>query len=449
MRKKSAFSSRPITGPRWHLTPRRPPERPERMTLRRFDLHMPAESIPVRAAHAIGLSDGVPTCAGCPECAQLRHDVIMTRLTLSPIRRTPPQRFNRKSHIDFILGLDKKTDTFEYHVTEHLRMSGIYWGATCMALMGELEKMDKKKIVKFVFDCQHSNGGFSGNINHDPHLLYTLSAVQILALFGELDKLDKDKTAQYVANLQQKDGSFSGDKWNEIDTRFSYCALNCLTLLGKTSLIDVKKATEFVNKCRNFDGGFGAVPGAESHAGQIFCCVGALALGGAMQYCDANLLGWWLAERQLPCGGLNGRPEKKEDVCYSWWVLSALSILGKVPWISREKLAAFILKCQGKCVVYIMHMLTHTLPPPSHTHTHTHTHIHTHTHLLTQHLKSQTDEKEGGISDRPENMPDVFHTFFGVAALSLLGYPNFKKVDPVFALPEEVIQKLGIKRLYP
>ena len=24
--------------------------------------------------------------------------------------------------------------------------------------------------------------------------------------------------------------------------------------------------------------------------------------------------GWWLAERQVECGGLNGRPEKKEDV---------------------------------------------------------------------------------------------------------------------------------------
>jgi len=46
-------------------------------------------------------------------------------------------------------------------------------------------------------------------------------------------------------------------------------------------------------------------------------------------------------------------------------------------------------------------------------------------------------------------MPDVFHTFFGVAALSLLGYPTFKKVDPVFALPVEAIQKLGIKKLYP
>ena len=29
---------------------------------------------------------------------------------------------------------------------------------------------------------------------------------------------------------------------------------------------------------------------------------------------DQELLGWWLCERQLPCGGLNGRPEKKEDV---------------------------------------------------------------------------------------------------------------------------------------
>ena len=28
-----------------------------------------------------------------------------------------------------------------------------------------------------------------------------------------------------------------------------------------------------------------------------------------------STLGWWLAERQLPNGGLNGRPEKLEDVC--------------------------------------------------------------------------------------------------------------------------------------
>lgn len=66
------------------------------------------------------------------------------------------------------------------------------------------------------------------------------------------------------------------------------------------------------HSCRNFDGGFGCVPGAESHAGQVFTCVGALAIGHALQEeADAQLLGWWLCERQCDSGGLNGRPEKQ------------------------------------------------------------------------------------------------------------------------------------------
>lgn len=87
--------------------------------------------------------------------------------------------------------------------------------------------------------------------------------------------------------------------------------------------------------CKNFDGGFGAVPGAESHAGQIFCCVGALSIAGALDHVDVDLLGWWLCERQCDSGGLNGRPEKQADVCYSWWILSALSIIGRVRWFVK------------------------------------------------------------------------------------------------------------------
>eukprot|EP00478_Filoreta_tenera_P001398 GABV01001420.1.p1 GENE.GABV01001420.1~~GABV01001420.1.p1 ORF type:complete len:189 (-),score=49.57 GABV01001420.1:326-844(-) len=115
------------------------------------------------------------------------------------------------------------------------------------------------------------------------------------------------------------------------------------------------------------------MPGAESHAGQIFCCVGALAIADALDQVDTQLLGWWLAERQLPCGGLNGRPEKKEDVCYSWWVLSALAIVDRIQWIDSDALAGFILRSQ--------------------------------------------DETHGGISDRPGNMPDIFILF-----LVLLGF---------------------------
>jgi prenyltransferase beta subunit len=58
--------------------------------------------------------------------------------------------------------------------------------------------------------------------------------------------------------------------------------------------------------------------------------VGALSIGNALHYVDEDLLGWWLSERQCDSGGLNGRPEKQADVCYSWWILSSLSILGRV-----------------------------------------------------------------------------------------------------------------------
>jgi geranylgeranyl transferase type-2 subunit beta len=163
-------------------------------------------------------------------------------------------------------------------------------------------------------------------------MLYTLSALQILLLTDQLDRIDVEKVAVFVAGLQLPDGSFMGDQWGEIDTRFSYCALSAMSIMGKlrSNMIDVDKAVEFVVSCKNFDGGFGAVPGAESHAGQIFCCIGALSIAGALEYVDVDLLGWWLSERQCDGGGLNGRPEKQSDVCYSWWILSALSILGRV-----------------------------------------------------------------------------------------------------------------------
>ena len=89
-----------------------------------------------------------------------------------------------------------------------------------------------------------------------------------------------------------------------------------------------------------------------------------------------DALSWWLSERQTPAGGLNGRPEKLPDVCYSWWCVSSLAVLGRATWIDRAALARFVLAAQ--------------------------------------------DGHSGGIADRAEDAADVYHTFFGVAGLSLL-----------------------------
>eukprot|EP01018_Ginkgo_biloba_P011709 Gb_03754 [translate_table: standard] len=176
-------------------------------------------------------------------------------------------------------------------------------------------------------------------------------------------------------------------------SRFSYCAVCCLSMLHRLDKIDVGKAISYIASCKNFDGGFGCTPGAESHAGQS-----ALAILGALNHVDKDLLGWWLCERQVKSGGLNGRPEKLADVCYSWWVLSSLIMIHRVHWIDKEKLKFFILDCQ--------------------------------------------DREHGGISDRPDDAVDVFHTFFGVAGLSLLEYPGLKPIDPAYALPVHVVDRI-------
>ena len=178
------------------------------------------------------------------------------------------QRFLRSLHEQFVLSLDKHTDSFELLATEHLKMSAVYWALGTLDLMHSLHLMPRAAVVEWVQKCRHDSGGYGGNIGHDAHLLYTLSAVQILFILDAEDEVDRAAVSAYVSGLQQADGSFCGDEWGEVDSRFSYCALNCLALLGELKRVDVQKAMEFVGRCRNFDGGFGAVPGAESHSGQ-------------------------------------------------------------------------------------------------------------------------------------------------------------------------------------
>ncbi|KAG0491490.1 hypothetical protein HPP92_004888 [Vanilla planifolia] len=306
-------------------------------------------------------------------------------------------------HVQYIISVEKKKESFEALVMEHLRMNGAYWGLTTLDLLQNITAVDQEEVISWVMSCwDQDSGGFTGTVGHDPHVHYTLSAVQILALFDRLDILDKDKVSSYIARLQNEDGSFSGDIWGEIDTRFSYCAICCLSILHCLDKINVEKAVNYIVSCKNLDGGFGCTAGGESHAGQIFCCVGALSIAGALHHVDRDLLGWWLCERQCKDGGLNGRPEKLADVCYSWWVLSSLVMIDRVHWIDKTKLAMYILSCQ--------------------------------------------DRENGGISDRPDNAVDVFHTYFGVAGLSLMEYPGLKSIDPAFALPVDVVNRIFFKK---
>ncbi|PHH67238.1 hypothetical protein CDD81_3007 [Ophiocordyceps australis] len=309
-----------------------------------------------------------------------------------------------QAHVKYIQSLDTKRDELDYWLTEHLRLNGVYWGLIALHLLARPEALSRQETIDFVFSCQHQSGGFGAAPDHDAHMLSTVSAVQILSMVGALDELDrrgpgKGSVGKYIADLQNRQtGSFCGDAWGEEDTRFLYGAFNALSLLGLLSMVNVDKAVAYIASCANFDGGYGVRPGAESHSGQVFTCLAALSIAGRLDTIDQEKLACWLSERQTPAGGLNGRPEKKEDVCYSWWVLSSLAMINRTHWIDREALVSFILDSQ--------------------------------------------DTESGGISDRPGDMVDAWHTCFGIAGLSLLGYPGLEAVDPVYCMPKTTIEQL-------
>jgi len=329
-------------------------------------------------------------------------------------------KFETAKHVEYLQSLTHQKPSLESCLTDHMKMSGLYWAVTSAFLLHKESEVFhvNDRILTFVEHCfDEKSGGYAGNVGHDGHLLYTCHAILILATMRALDRIPSvSRVSHFVAKHQLEDGSFGGDAGMEIDTKFTYCALSVLSILKQRDLISVPKAMNFIRSCRNFDGGFGNLPGCESHGGHIFTAVGSLAFGKSINEntVDCTALGWWLSERQCDSGGLNGRPEKQADVCYSWWNISVLIMLHKLEWIDKKKLILFILNCQ--------------------------------------------DTEDGGIADRPGNVADVYHTFFGIGGLSLLGYfddpevqaahpevKNFRRIHPVFAIPSDVVEELKLE----
>jgi geranylgeranyl transferase type-2 subunit beta len=296
----------------------------------------------------------------------------------------------RELHVKYLSSLDKDASgkkTMSSFRAESIRMGGVYWALSSLLLLKIPIPSEKiESISKFIESCfDESEGGYGWSSGHDAHITSTHYAVLVLTQLDiPMDSNRREKILNFVASNQKTDGSFQCDKWGETDLRFALNAVSVLSLLdpsGWKTRINYSLLIEFVFSCRNFgDSGFGPNPDLESHAAYTFCAIGALVISGE-SIPESDRLAHWLCERQTPSGGFNGRPEKAPDVCYSWWTLSTLEMLGKAHWIDRNKLAQFILRAQ--------------------------------------------EPTNGGIADRPECVPDVFHTIFGIAGLSLIDAQKF------------------------
>ncbi|CBZ56354.1 putative geranylgeranyl transferase type II beta subunit [Neospora caninum Liverpool] len=245
--------------------------------------------------------------------------------------------------------------------------------------------------------------------------------------------------------------------------------------------IDIDQLFEWLTRCQNLDGGFGCAPGCESHGGTTFCAVASLCLIGRLPQLPSvarQSLEGWLGERQAQRGGLNGRPGKDADSCYCWWILATASImdmdLSSV--YDIRSLKHFVLSCQsetggisrvptqtrsGRCTaVAAAHELAGSLEDTAGDQVAVDgvTSLET----VDGNLGNALENETPGISlfgkgrleshsDSPKT-PDPFHTFFGLAGLSILVHdgksPDVKKsglddslsgelaaMNPLFGLP--------------
>ncbi|OIT05186.1 geranylgeranyl transferase type-2 subunit beta 1 [Nicotiana attenuata] len=323
-----------------------------------------------------------------------------------------------EKHVKYILAVEKRKDDFESVVMEHLRLNGAYWGLTTLDIMGKLAAVEQDEVISWVMQCQHESGGFGGNIGHDPHVpctflfdlcITSMNSAAMLAFthFPILTSQNKKHGQTSIKSTHHK-------RWH---SRHWQCVL--LRNLG-VAVVSLTFQPD-IAALQNEDGSFSGDIWGEVDARFSYIAILSLALMHQLDKVDVGKAVKYILSCKNVDGGFGCTPGAESHagqifccvaalaitgslhhVCYSWWVLSSLIMIDRVHWIDKGKLVKFILDCQ--------------------------------------------DKENGGISDRPDDAVDVFHTYFGVAGLSLLEYPGMKPIDPAYALPVDVVNRVILGR---
>jgi geranylgeranyl transferase type-2 subunit beta len=127
-----------------------------------------------------------------PHFLEPRFDHNRRNATMSQTFEQLPEELQlaASAHVKYIQSLDTRKDEYDYWLTEHLRLNGLYWGLTALHLLGRPDALPRAETIDFVLSCQHDSGGFGAAPGHDAHMLSTVSAVQILAMVDAFDDLE-------------------------------------------------------------------------------------------------------------------------------------------------------------------------------------------------------------------------------------------------------------------
>ncbi|KAJ1882298.1 CAAX farnesyltransferase (FTase) subunit beta [Coemansia sp. RSA 1722] len=265
------------------------------------------------------------------------------------------------------------------------------WCLNSLSILGsDIDDELRNRAIETLRPLQDPRGGFCGGNKQLPHLAGSFAAVMTVAIVGgetAYRMVDRQKMYQWLMTMKNADGSFSMHKDGETDVRGVYCALVIASLLNIMTPELTENTANFISLCQTCEGGIGPFPGVEAHGGYTLCGMAALEILDQTDKVDLTRLARWMAARQMAFeGGFNGRTNKLVDGCYSYWVGGAFPLLQKALGrnakddylYDRAALQRYVLAC---C----------------------------------QDLTKNT----GGLRDKPGKSPDLYHTMYCLAGLSL------------------------------
>uniref|UniRef100_A0A0N5ARL9 Geranylgeranyl transferase type I subunit beta n=1 Tax=Syphacia muris TaxID=451379 RepID=A0A0N5ARL9_9BILA len=225
--------------------------------------------------------------------------------------------------------------------------------------------------------------GVSWCIYDTGNLSQTYVALCLLIILGDdLSKVDKEAILIGVGCCQLSDGSFCSHRGSENDMRFVFTGVAICFILNDFSTVNVPKILEYIKRSINYDGGIGEGPGTESHAGSTYCAIASLHMLGSLwdnsvlSHKQIERLKKWCLMKQSE--GFHGRTNKPDDSCYAYWVGATLQMLDAHSFFDHNAVRRFLMSVQ---------------------------------------------DRFNGFSRETDTNPDILHTYFSIAGLSLIHEP--------------------------
>ena len=322
------------------------------------------------------------------------------------------------------------------------RVTISYFAVSGLDLLGRLDLVESQRqdIVNWLYRCLVSPSDNSSLLESHPaapwgfrgspalrldsespapthchdhgHVAMTYTALATLLVLGDdLSGVHRQALAAGLQALQLPDGSFMAAlEGGENDMRFLYCAAAISRIINDWSGVRKDVALQYVLASVSYEGGIGQGPGLEAHGGSTYCAIAALSMMGVLEELGDNVLAgvarWCLRrqgrqfDRSTGLGeGFQGRPNKPEDTCYSFWVGATLALLGKLDHCKPELARQFVLSTQ--------------------------------------------DPVTGGLAKWIDTVPDPLHTYLGLSGLAIAGEVGLLAVDPALNISTRAASHLA------